>query len=411
MGLGHMRRNMLIAESLTGGGDGTRVLLLSGSHVLNRFPIPDGVDAVTLPAFRKTSEGDYEPRSLGIERAHLRSLRSKTLRAALLAFRPHVLLVDKRPLGVLGELEASLRSLRRAGGTRIALGLRDILDDPKAVREDWRRYSSESAIDRYYDQVWVYGDPRVYDGPREYGFSPKTMRKVRFTGYLDAAGRIDRESAAGLDLPDGPMVLCQVGGGQDGEGLAGAFSEASLPCGTQGLILTGPFMPPEAVRRIEDRASRRGDLQVLGFTDRPGGLLERASRVVSMGGYNTLAESIALRKPTLVVPRIRPRTEQLIRADRFAAFGLVDVLHPELMSPAAISEWVRRDTPATGDAPVAVDFGGLTRLPGLIASLLADPEGSHARGLRPPEPGDDSLMASTSTVRTPARASTGGVPS
>jgi predicted glycosyltransferase len=57
-------------------------------------------------------------------------------------------------------------------------------------------------------------------------------------------------------------------------------------------------------------------------------LIAGAERVVAMGGYNTTLEALSLRKPTLLVPRVRPRREQAIRAERLAALGLVDVLHP-----------------------------------------------------------------------------------
>ena len=89
-----------------------------------------------------------------------------------------------------------------------------------------------------------------------------------------------------------------------------------------------------------------------------------------MGGYNTLSEVLSLGKSALVVPRTSPRTEQLIRADRFAQLGLIDVLHPDDASPQAISDWFGRAPASSAKARQTIDFAGLDRLPLLIDDLV-----------------------------------------
>ena len=51
-----------------------------------------------------------------------------------------------------------------------------------------------------------------------------------------------------------------------------------------------------------------------------------------MGGYNTSCEILACGRRALIVPRIIPRREQLIRAQRLSELGAVDVLHPQALS-------------------------------------------------------------------------------
>ncbi|TIM79862.1 MAG: hypothetical protein E5Y59_27030, partial [Mesorhizobium sp.] len=48
-----------------------------------------------------------------------------------------------------------------------------------------------------------------------------------------------------------------------------------------------------------------------------------------MGGYNTYCEILSFDKPALIVPRVKPREEQLIRARRAAELGLIEMLLPE----------------------------------------------------------------------------------
>ena len=186
--------------------------------------MPRGVDCLTLPALRKAPDGQYHARSLAISVQELVVLRSKTIQATLESFEPDVLIVDNVPRGAVGELDSTLEYLRARGRTRCVLGLRDILDDPAAVHGEWRRAANEDAIRNYYDAVWVYGDPVVYDPIRDYHFAPDVAAQVCYTGYLDQRVRLEGweggdEGSGGLaipDLPPGPLALCLVGGGQDG---------------------------------------------------------------------------------------------------------------------------------------------------------------------------------------------------
>jgi predicted glycosyltransferase len=60
--------------------------------------------------------------------------------------------------------------------------------------------------------------------------------------------------------------------------------------------------------------------------------------LVCMGGYNTLVEAVSSGVPTVCVPRISPRSEQLIRARAFARLGLLSVLEPETLTPENLNQ-------------------------------------------------------------------------
>jgi predicted glycosyltransferase len=57
-----------------------------------------------------------------------------------------------------------------------------------------------------------------------------------------------------------------------------------------------------------------------------------------MGGYNTLAEAVSKGMPTVCVPRISPRSEQLMRAQAFERLGLVKTLEPEKLSAETLRQ-------------------------------------------------------------------------
>jgi predicted glycosyltransferase len=379
VGLGHMRRNLLIARALATSSLDPAILMITGNSHVNAFAGPPGVDSITLPALHKDSEGRYGAGPLPLSLGRLVRLRARTICAALDAFDPALLIVDKVPRGALGELMPALAALKARGRARCVLGLRDILDEPKVVRREWDDAGNEDVIREYYSAVWVYGDRNVYDVAREYAFGPDVRSRMTYTGYLDQRRRLDgtNPTAAGSveGVPPGPQILCTVGGGQDGGAIAAAFANAEMPDGANGIILTGPFMPGQDQRQVRQLARTNDRLFVIEFVPEATCLMHRADRVVTMGGYNTVSEVLSFGKAALIIPRVTPRQEQLIRAEHLHRLGLVDLLHPEHLSPEAISEWLSRDRqPARG----AIDLGGLSRVPVLARALLESREAGLA---------------------------------
>src|SRR3954451_2803423 len=220
-GLGHVRRSIAIAHALSADGP-VSSLLVAGAREAALFRLPEATDPLPLPARSTDFNGDRRSPSIGLDMAGALRMRARTLRSALAAYRPDVLIVDRLPLGVYDELAASLGQLREMG-TRLVLGLRDVLDDPDYVRAEWDRAGALGVLRRSYDAVWVYGDPRVFDPADEYDLPADVREMVRYTGYLDrhATGRPTRADLAArrreLDLPDGRIALCVLGGGEDGD--------------------------------------------------------------------------------------------------------------------------------------------------------------------------------------------------
>lgn len=371
MGLGHMRRNLLVAHALTKLTPAPSILMLFGAREAANYPLPPGVEAVTLPAFSKGADGGYMARTLDVSVNGLVHLRSCALRAVLGSYSPDLLIVDKVVRGALGELGPTLAMLRRRQRTRIVLGLRDLLDDAETVRREWASDQTVAAIRTYYDAVWVYGDRRVCDPVAEYGLPLDAALKVEYTGYLDPRARWSAPGRPPAAPPDRPYALCMVGGGQDGDAVALAFAAARRPEGLGGVIVTGPFLSPETRVQLDRACAADPDLVVHGFVADPSQLIAGASRVVAMGGYNTVTELLAYGKPALVVPRVTPRTEQLLRAERMERMGLLQVLHPDALCPAQLSAWLASPGAAgSGTAVEALDFGGIGRVTAMAAQLL-----------------------------------------
>jgi predicted glycosyltransferase len=350
--------------------------MIAEAREANVLNLPAGGDCLTLPALRKEPTGACSPRYLDIMLHEVVRLRARAIATALDVFRPDVLIVDHLPRGALQELDATLSDVRQRGQCRCVLGLRDILDHPTRVREEWAMADNEGAIRDYYDAVWLYGDPAVYDPVREYGWSPAVAAKAVYTGYLDSRSLPSGDTDA-ADQPlaralkqKARLVLCMVGGGQDGADLALAFARCRFPAEVLGVVLTGPFMPAEVQHRLHTLAGKQPRLRVLGYVANPEPLLRRAERVIAMGGYNSVYELLSWEKHALIVPRSQPRHEQCIRAERLAALGLLDMVPLDQVTPRRLQEWLSRDL---GPAPCVrkhIDLQGLKRLPLLLEKLL-----------------------------------------
>lgn len=90
-----------------------------------------------------------------------------------------------------------------------------------------------------------------------------------------------------------------------------------------------------------------------------------------MGGYNSVCEVLSLGRPALIVPRVRPRAEQVIRAERLAAQGLIGMLHPDELSPGALGRWLAGPPPPrAAGARRTLDLGGLDRVRALVERAL-----------------------------------------
>jgi predicted glycosyltransferase len=327
-GLGHLRRCRAIAHAMVEAMPRLSVIILSGSPIIGSFDFRSRVDFVRVPGVIKLRDGAYSSHSLRLGIEDMLKLRASIIEHTADVFDPDIFLVDKEPLGLRGEVEPTLMALK-ARGTRLVLGLRDVMDDPASLADEWERKRAVRALEDIYDDVWVYGKSAVHDPLEGIAVSASVRQKMLFTGYL----RRDMPAADGSadDNPfgDEPFILVTPGGGGDGMELVDwvlkAYEAHERPL-FPALVVLGPFMPSEKQAEFKARAEALRDVHVIRFTPVIERLMGQATAIVGMGGYNIFCEILSFDKPTLLVPRIVPRREQAIRAGKAAAAGLVTCL-------------------------------------------------------------------------------------
>ncbi len=319
-GLGHLRRSVTIASQLIDRLPQASVLIATGSPVATSFKLPGGVDILKLPSVSKDRAGRYVSREWPMELRDLLKFRSKLLESTVEGFRPRVLLVDHKPIGLMGELSLALSKARNIG-TRCLLGLRDIVDHPDAMESEFGSDEVRHSLSENYSQIMVYGDRRVFDASREYSQLAAVRKRLRFTGYVvRPAARPPFRPLALLR----PHVVVTVGGGEDGPRRVNRYMDA-LELGDpawNSTIILGPLFSNEKGREVKKRARTMRSVEIHRTHNDLPALLRDASAVVSMAGYNTVTEILQARIPSVLLPRVTPRLEQAVRAQRLAALGL-----------------------------------------------------------------------------------------
>jgi predicted glycosyltransferase len=345
-GLGHIRRTMAIASHLL--GEHINILILTGSPIVGRFSFPERMDFVRIPGMIKKTNEEYLPLSIKIDPRHVLNIRKNIITATAKAFKPHLFIVDKEPLGLRKEVLPTLKWLKRCmPETRTILGLRDIMDDAVTVQEDWRRKGIYEILNQLYSEIWVYGNQKFYDPIQEYAIPNCISKKMLFTGYIPrkvpdkkAVRQLRREQGIAKDEK---LVVVTTGGGGDGFAVMDKYlnmlesASESLPF--KSVLITGPFMADRETKEVIERARRLG-VRTHQFCRVMEKMLAAADLVVSMGGYNTVCEILSQGTPALIIPREVPRKEQLIRAQVLYNHNLVDYIPWHSLSPKILREKV-----------------------------------------------------------------------
>ena len=378
-GLGHLRRCRTIAHALVDSYPGMNVLIMSGATIAGAFDYRAGVDFVKIPSVIKLRDGEYMSMNQHVDFHDTLKMRQSIIRHTAETFEPDIFIVDKEPMGLRREVEDTLVYLKTRG-TRLVLGLRDVMDAPHLLKPEWKRHDVVRKIDQLYDDVWIYGPPDFYD-PLDGLDVPATVRaKMNFVGFLQRQSSTEpRQDVRDRD----DYILVTTGGGGDGSDLIRDVINAyrSDPTLTQrALVVLGPYMPVEQRLQWTQAGEEIPWLEIIEFDNRMEDLIAGARAVVAMGGYNTYCEILSFDKPALIIPRTRPREEQLIRAVRASELGLVDMLHPDESVNGhclaqALKKLLERAPPSVTAPHMRLD--GLSNICDIVSDSLRRTRGDH----------------------------------
>ena len=321
-GVGHVRRNALIADEILSQDPEADITLVTGVRRLPAWAVDPRISVVLIPPLVKGPAGLYGNDTLSFEETVIR--RSQVFAGVLARVEPHVVVVDRHPFGIGGELRSALLA-QRERGTTLVLGLRDILDDPSTVKREMAGAGWDD-VGAIFDEILVYGAADFCDHQLEYGLP---FDRPTYCGWVvetpPAARRRDR------------FVTVAAGGGGDGDRvfrLGVAVLEARPRW--RGVLAAGPYADVQDLATVVAASPASGRARLVEDAAGCPELFARSAAAIQMAGYNSTFEALAAGLRPILVPRCQPRREQLIRAERLAERGLADVV-TEADGPDAVA--------------------------------------------------------------------------
>ena len=368
-GMGNIRRTLLLSQEFIAQHPGASILIITGSPMIHAFRIPEGIDYVKLPCLDRVEAEQYAPRYLASCPDEVRATRTAILKESVLRFDPDLMIVDKRPAGVGGELLPTLTALQQTRRkTKLVLGVRDILDEPERTRKVLTGSGSFDVIDDFYDEVWIYGSESIFDTAREYAFPASVVRKTHFCGYLK------RPTVPPARTAGAPRILVTTGSGGDGSEMIEAYLAglSSLPrsVALRSTVIFGPQMPQSRRQELLRRFEYMADVTFLEFEADIARRYAESDLVVAQAGYNTVCELLSFSSRAVLVPRAEPVREQLIRARLMAARGYFELIEPQDLKPEIVISKVLDRLNSEPPAASTLDLDGLPRIRQRVRALL-----------------------------------------
>jgi predicted glycosyltransferase len=354
-GLGNIRRMLAICEHLVKEIPELSILLLSGSPMLQGFRLPKGLDYIKLPCLNRGETGEVAVKYLGMNIEDTVRLRSHLI------------------------LSATVRFLHKSSPkTKLVLLFRDILDTPEKTINEWKKNGYYAAIEKYYESLLVVGTTDVLDFRQEYQLPERIAEKVKFCGYIRRPSGWKNKTLIREELnlkANEKLVLVTPGGGEDGYLLIDTYLQGLQtlpnPGNIKSLIICGPEMPTLQKQALYQAAKVNPQVEIGEFTEDLMSYLEAADAVVSMAGYNTVCEILSAAKPAVIIPRIKPSQEQLMRAERMQQKALFTVIHPDNLTPETLINQLLQVLEKSHQNH-SVDLDGLPKITHYIKNLLTD---------------------------------------
>lgn len=338
-GIGHFVRTVELARGLS---QYFSVYILNGGEIIPNFELPPTIQVIQLPAIYK-EEGlnllkPVDPLS-SIEGCL--SMRGRVISHTMDIIKPDLLITEHFPFGLLFEeevIELIKKVKRRNPLVKIISSVRDIIESNQGSKEDGHICN---IIHSWYDLILVHGDEHFAPLSTSFPLASKLTVPILQTGY------IVRERPTETTSTDPPIVLASVAGGRLGNELLDALVDSHRHTYQlrkhQLILFSGAFQKDYDVLSNKVSSLMKGCVKLFRFSsDDYKKYLSNASLVISLGGYNSVLESVSAKKSMLVYQRVftANNEEQQLRIKLFKNAGLLDVIYPQDLQAAQLTNLI-----------------------------------------------------------------------
>jgi predicted glycosyltransferase len=320
-GLGHLIRALQLAKGLV---IDFEVYFLSGGEVVEGITIDNEINFIQLEALYKEEDSNILSSvddDLTTEECLVN--RENVINNLITDICPDVVLTEHFPFGFLFEKEVLnliLKAKSVNNQVKFVSSVRDIIESKNGNDSDQKTIA---LLNEYYDLLLIHGDENIIPIETSFPLSNEINIRQISTGYV-----VDDSLKKNLNRKE--TVVVSVGGGRVGRELKGAvvdaFKSIKNEVNHKLLVFDGAFS-----NDIE-QSSTDDDIQYFKF-DRSVFLKEltQSDVSISLGGYNTMVESLYVGNKVLIYNRefLGQNFEQEIRISYLDELGLIKRLELE----------------------------------------------------------------------------------
>lgn len=345
-GVGHYVRTYEIARALSAENE---VYWIEGGRPVPHRPA-QGLRVIELPRIQRGRDGSLQGLDPTSPIETLMHERVARLLDVTRRIRPEVFLVEYFPFSkweLEDELLSAIGEVRAVGG-RVFCSLRDVVRRTRFETAPEVTYSTRvtELLNRHFDALLVHADPAITRLEEHFPAVADIQVPIHYTGLVSEklAPAPDTDAEIAQVTGGRPYVLASAGGGAGGRQLIDVvlrtwrepgFAAERMLMICAGLGWTPSVLEAQAGSGAEDR------VRMLPFRADFLNWLAGAEVSISQCGYNTAANLLETRTPAIVSPNPE-MSDQIFRAQRLADCGLLVLLSPYDLSPAALIEAMRR---------------------------------------------------------------------
>lgn len=324
-GIGHFVRSIELAHGLS---KYFNVFIFNGGEVVPNFNLPKAVKIIQLPEIYKDENSNFlSPVQTSISIEECFQCREEIIKEKVEEIKPDILITEHFPFGLLFEKEvveliSKVKTLNPS--SKIVASVRDIIESSGGGKKD--EYIA-NLINKWYDLILVHGDKRLADLPLSFSKTEKITVPIFHTGY------IVRHIPKAKKTVYHPLILVSVAGGRLGNELLDALIDSHLLIKQKIkhniVLFSGAFQ--KDFRKLKEKvwSLQSEDIKIHCFDSKKYlEYLSNASLVISLGGYNSIIESVAAKKTILVYQRgfSGGNEEQDLRINLFKNHGSLDII-------------------------------------------------------------------------------------
>lgn len=343
-GMGHLVRSTEIIRELV---KDFQVCFINGGPTVAGFAMPDGVEIATLPPLW-IEDGELQVAEGFNNLDEVKEARRKELIELFDQFKPDCLITEFFPFGrhkLFFELIPLLDHIKSvAPSTKIVSSVRDIVGRTDLDQEAEIICNLTS---KYFDLILFHSDRNFQKLEESFPRVKDLNCEVKYTGFVAQSIPVN-QTLNPVDLANlnrqKPTILVSIGGGRIGYELLVSVLEASsllaqkIPHHIQ--VFTGPFMPEKQFLTLQETALNKSNITLQKYTSNLMAYMVKADLSISLTGYNTTMNILRTGVRSLVAPigHYSYDKEQLVRTQKLEKLGMVEVIDPDKLEPAYLTE-------------------------------------------------------------------------